>query len=363
MPPIARSQLALTLALALAPTPALSQAIDSTGGQARVADYVRYFTGPGRDRMNRWLARGSQFRGMIQDRLAEEGLPADLEYLPLIESGYSNDAVSKAGAVGMWQFIPETARRYGLRVDRYVDERRDPFRATDAAVRHMRDLTREFGSPLLAAAAYNGGAGLVRRGLARLRSLDSLGRTDSVAPLPDDFFRLRDRSLLPRETREYVPQLLAAATIGADPSRFGFVRPAGTGFGFDSVAVRRSVNLGAAAHALGLGPRTIQGLNPHFIRGATPPGSSWLRVPLGFADRLRNELATLPSIAPRTERTYARVRVKRGETVEGIARRYGVGPDDLRRSNALPKIYRLRPGQMLWIRQGAPEELPAPTVR
>src|SRR5882724_11894140 len=117
MPPRMRSRLALTLALALpAAQPALAQ--DSTG----VAEYVRYFTGPGRDRMNRWLARGSQFRGMIQDRLAEEGLPGDLEYLPLIESGYSNDAVSKAGAVGMWQFIPETARRYGLRVDRYVDE-------------------------------------------------------------------------------------------------------------------------------------------------------------------------------------------------------------------------------------------------
>ncbi len=110
--------LGLTLPLPLVVAPARSQTIDSS---SRAADYVRYFTGPGRDRMNRWLSRGSQFRELIQGRLAELGLPADLEYLPLIESGYSNEAVSKAGAVGMWQFMPETARRYGLRVDRYVE--------------------------------------------------------------------------------------------------------------------------------------------------------------------------------------------------------------------------------------------------
>jgi membrane-bound lytic murein transglycosylase D len=313
--------------------------------------------------MNRWLSRGSQFRDLIQSRLAEQGLPADLEYLPLIESGYASDAVSKAGAVGMWQFIPETARRYGLRVDRYVDERRDPLRATDAAARHMRDLTREFGSPLLAAAAYNGGAGLVRRGLARLHSLDSSGATDSIAPLPDDFFRLRDRSLLPRETREYVPQLLAAAAIGADPARFGFARPQGSSFAFDSVPVRRSINLGAAAHALGLGSRAIQDLNPHFFRGQTPPGSSWVRVPVGFADRLEEKLATLPSVAPRLQRSYTRVRVKRGETIDSIARRYGVAVDLLRRTNALPRTYRLRPGQILWVRQPEGEAGPAPSAQ
>jgi len=356
------ASLALTLALTVPAAPAASQ-IDSA---SRAASYLHYFTGSGRDRMNRWLSRGSQFRDLIQGRLAEQGLPADLEYLPLIESGYSNDAVSKAGAVGMWQFIPETARRYGLRVDRYVDERRDPLRATDAAARHMKDLTREFGSPLLAAAAYNGGAGLVRRGLARLHSLDSLGTADSIAPLPDDFFRLRDRSLLPAETREYVPQLLAAAAIGADPVRFGFSRPSGSSFAFDSVAVRRSIDLGAAAHALGLGPRAIEDLNPHFIRGRTPPGSSWLRVPVGLADRLEEKLATLPTLptlATRHERIYTRVRVRRGETIDTIARRFGVAVEALRRTNALPRTYRLRTGQILWIRQTRAESPTAPTAQ
>ncbi len=345
-------------------TPAQPAPPDTSGGAARVAQYLQYFTGPGRDRMSRSLARGSQYRDLIRDRLAEDGLPSDLEYLPLIESGFSNNAVSKAGAVGIWQFIPETARRYGLRVDRYVDERRDPLRSTDAAVRHIRDLTREFGSPLLAAAAYNGGAGLVRRGLARLRGPDpALGSADSIGSLDDDFFRLRDRSLLPAETREYVPQLLAAATIGNDPARFGFRRPARSLLAFDSVPVRRSIDLGTAARAIGLGPRSIADLNPHFIRGATPPGPSWLRVPIGLGGELRDKLPTLPTVSPiRPARSYTRVRIKRGDTLEQIAERYGVGVDSIRHSNALPKTYRLRPGQVLWIKQDQPDELAAPTA-
>ncbi|MDX2056936.1 MAG: transglycosylase SLT domain-containing protein [Gemmatimonadales bacterium] len=305
-----------------------------------VARYLRYFTGPGRDRMSQWLTRGTRYRSLIASGLEREGLPADFGFLPIIESGFSPTAVSRAGAAGIWQFIPETARAYGLRVDDWVDERRDPDRATDAAVRHIRDLRRTFGDPLLAAAAYNGGTGRVSRGLARL--------ADSTR----GFFSLAQRGLLAEETRNYVPQFLAAAEIGRNPDRYGFAvdsleRPA-----VDSVRVDRAIDLTRAERALGLDRTTLAGLNPHFFRGVTPPGGSWLRIPAGFGADVTARLAALPSVVlARHERRAAAlgalVWVKRGETVRDVARRHGVTEGSLRRINALPAWYRLRPGQAL----------------
>lgn len=317
-----------------------------------VARYLRYFTGPGRDRMARWLSRGTRYRSQIESGLDKEGLPEEFAYLPLIESGFSNTAVSKAGAVGMWQFIPETARAYGLRVDGWVDERRDADRATDAAIRHIRDLSRTFGDPLLAAAAYNGGTGRVSRSLARLRGLPLGG--DSLPGR--DFFALAGQGLLARETRDYVPQLLAAAEIGRDPSRYGFSVDTLAPLAVDSVRVGRSIDLGRAERALGLDQLTLAALNPHFVRGVTPPGGSWLRVPAG-AEGVESRLAALPSVVAARHESRARVlgtlvRVKRGETLRDIALRHGVDERALRRVNALPAWYRLRAGQAL--------RLPAP---
>jgi hypothetical protein len=268
--------------------------LDSLLGQPRVAHYLRYFTGPGRDVMARTLNRGSRFRGLIRDRLSEAGLPAELEYVPLIESGYASGAVSKAGAVGMWQFVPETARRMGLEVGLGVDERRDPVRATDAAVRHLSELTREFGSTLLAAAAYNSGSRRVAEGLGRLRPGDTATSYSDF-----DFFRLADERLLPLETREYVPRLLAAAAIGRDPARYGF-----------------------SADPLGLGARS-----------SAAPGQAGL--------------VTVRARAPRAPRAGALVRVKRGETIEALAAAHDVSAASLRRVNALPPWYVLKPGQSL----------------
>ena len=143
--------------------------------------------------------------------------PGDLVYLALIESGFSNTATSRAKAVGMWQFMKGTAKLYGLRVDSWVDERRDPYRATDAAARHLRDLNRRFGSLYLAAAAYNAGSGKVSRGLIRLPDDDSDSPNSDAA-----FFRLYDTKLLRRETKDYVPKLIAAALIAKQPKRYGF---------------------------------------------------------------------------------------------------------------------------------------------
>ncbi len=275
------------------------QAQDSTAqsafagfeGLPEVGRYLTYFTGPARARMAEWLARGSQYRPAIESKLTRAGLPPEFAYLPIIESGFSNSAVSRAGAVGMWQFMPETARELGLRVDPLVDERRDPTRSTDAAIRHLGDLTRTFGSPLLAAAAYNGGAGRVSRGLEKLS-----GATPN-------FFALADRKLLPKETRDYVPQLLAAAAIGRDPGRFGFSVP----------------GLAAPLVSVDLSER--------------PAELPAVRVGGGFAQKM--------------DRLGAIVRVKRGDTISDLATRHGVSEARLRRLNALPIWYRLKPGQAL----------------
>jgi membrane-bound lytic murein transglycosylase D len=149
-----------------------------------------------------------------------------------------------------------------------------------------------------------------------------------------------------------VPQLLAATAIATEPERFGFERPAGASMLFDSVLVHRSVDFGWAARALGLDRGAIAELNPQFIRGVTPPGSpSWVRVPVGLGPEATTKLRTAP-VAPSAPRTYLRVRVKRGDTVESIADRNGVTVEQLRRTNALPRSYPLRPGQVLWIRTG-----------
>ncbi|MEZ4586010.1 MAG: transglycosylase SLT domain-containing protein [Gemmatimonadales bacterium] len=325
----------------------LSLPTDSLLGYPGVARYIDYFTGPARDRMSAWLDRAGSFRELIRSRLDEAGLPPELEYMPLIESGYSNTAVSHAGAVGMWQFIPSTARQMGLKIDRFVDERRDPFLATDAAVRHIRDLTGQFRSPLLAAAAYNAGAGRVSRGLGRLGPMADTGFSDG------DFQRLSNKGLLAAETRDYIPKLLAATVIGRDPSRWGFKPRGESPLKADSVPVGRAVSISGAAKAMGLEPAELRALNPQYVRGVTPPGrTSWLRVPEGLADTLAIRLPELPTARvfaaerPRLK-LGALIRVKSGDSVETIAERHGVRAEDLRRLNALPDWYELKPGQAL----------------
>jgi soluble lytic murein transglycosylase-like protein len=300
-----------------APRPAESLDLDRFADHPRVASYLRYFQGPGRATMTRWLTRGSAYLPMIRDRLAKAELPTDLGYLALIESGFRNTAVSRKGAVGMWQFMPETARAYGLRVDGRVDERRDPFKATDAAVRHLADLKDQFGSIYLAAAAYNAGAGRVSRGLERLRRSDGLGLSNADDSDPDslgldtDFFRLSDASLLAPETSNYVPQLIAAALIAKDPSHYDFEAPPTSSMPLDSISLRKLA------------------FHEPLIRAATAkakPGSLE---------------------APRKSSRPTHVRMRRGDTVGGIARQFGVSEREVRRINALPRNYRLRPGQIL----------------
>jgi len=181
----------------------------------RVEHYVELFSSKARERFEQRLSRGTRYDPMIRAKLRAGGLPEDLTFLALVESGYDPHAYSRAAAVGMWQFMSSTARALGLRVDWWMDERRDPARATDGAVRYLNELQRQFGSLYLATAAYNGGPGRISRGLSRFA--DELDGRDGE----DRFFALAEQNYLRDETKNYVPQIIAAALVGKFPQRYG----------------------------------------------------------------------------------------------------------------------------------------------
>ncbi|MFN2567832.1 MAG: LysM peptidoglycan-binding domain-containing protein [Gemmatimonadaceae bacterium] len=311
---------------------------------ARVERYVRMFTGPARERIVKQLERGSRYEPMIRAKFRAGGLPEDMYYLALVESGYNPHAYSRASAVGMWQFMVSTARGMGLRVDWWVDERRDPVRSTAAAVRFLRGLRAQFGSLYLAAAAYNGGPGRVARGLSRYAD-DLEGATGD-----DRFFALAEKNYLRRETREYVPQLIAAALIAKDPARYGLKLYALPAFTYDSVRVGPQTPLAAVALAAGTSVATIQDLNPHVLRGMTPPaGPFQVRVPYGTAVDFDSAFAALDESHRVAVR---RVVVKNGESLASIARRAGVSVRELSAYNprlARSKNKRAVPGQVLLV--------------
>src|SRR5438094_111543 len=207
--------------------------------RTRVEHYLRVFSGPARDEIIGQLEAGSRFEPMIRAKMRAGGLPEDMYYMALVESGFDPNAYSRAAAVGMWQFMASTARDMGLRVDWWVDERRDPIRSTTAAVAFIRGLKEQLGSLYLASAAYNGGPGRIARGLTRYAD-DLEGTTGD-----DRFFALAEKDFLPRETREYVPQLIAAALIAKEPRRYGMQIRALAPFTYDSVRVGPATPLAA----------------------------------------------------------------------------------------------------------------------
>ena len=242
--------------------------VETYNSHHRVQWYLSFFQGKGRERMGIWLNRMQRYEPMVRERLAREGLPGDLAYLALIESGFSNTATSRAKAVGMWQFMKGTAKFYDLRVDSWVDERRDPFKATDAAARHLKDLNQRFGSLYLAAAAYNAGGGRVSRGLRKLRPDPDETNADAA------FFRLADTRLLRRETKDYVPKLIAAAVIAKEPAKYGFSVTPAEPLVYDSMVVPTMTGLDVIARLSDTTVAAIRELNPQFLRLATPPATA-----------------------------------------------------------------------------------------
>ncbi|HRP07924.1 MAG TPA: lytic transglycosylase domain-containing protein, partial [Gemmatimonadales bacterium] len=271
--------------------------VEGFAGHPRVQYYIDFFTGRGRNGFQSWLDRMPRYESYARERFAEQGLPGDLVYLALIESGFSPVAVSRVRAVGMWQFMQATGRGYGLRVDAWVDERRDPIKSTDAAARHLKDLTDRFGSHFLAAAAYNGGAGRVGRGLTRITALAGSG-DEQVDPSSDEmFFELAQTPHLFQETKDYVPKLIAAALIAKDPERYDFVMPDSVEpFPLDSVMVDGSTGLDLIAKLAKVKVEEIGALNPHILRGYTPPGGRYpVRVPSGTASAISAAYAAIPA--------------------------------------------------------------------
>ncbi|HEY7504037.1 MAG TPA: LysM peptidoglycan-binding domain-containing protein [Gemmatimonadales bacterium] len=318
--------------------------VETYNSHHRVQWYLSFFQGKGRERMGTWLNRMQRYEPMIRERLAREGLPGDLVYLALIESGFSNTATSRAKAVGMWQFMKGTAKLYDLRVDSWVDERRDPYRATDAAARHLSDLNERFGSLYLAAAAYNAGGGRVSRGLRKLRPDPEETNADAT------FFRLYDTRLLRRETKDYVPKLIAAALIAKEPARYGFTVTPAEPLVYDSIVVPTMTGLDVIARLADTTVAAVRELNPQFLRLATPPATaSVVRLPPGRGSMTVAAYAELP---PDKRVTFVEHYVQRGETMGHIARKYRVSSRLLQEANPRVNPRRLRVGQRLVVPTG-----------
>src|SRR6267143_578898 len=309
----------------------------------QVKFFLDRFTGSSREAVTLWVHRSSRYLAMIREVLRTRGLPEDLAFTAMIESGFKPDAVSRVGAKGMWQFMAGTARRYGLRVDRWVDERLDPEKSTVAAAAYLRDLYNQFGSWALAQAAYNAGEVKVTRAIQKTGSRD--------------FWTLAQSRHLRRETKEFVPQIHAATVIGRDPDRYGFDFDEVDPVTFDTLTVPPATDLRRLATTAGLAPGEVRALNPTLVRGVTPPGGPWtLRLPAG--ERERVAAALVPRRAPalagskHVEVSHAAATgdvhvVRPRDTVSAIARQYGVSVGDVMRWNRLDSLDRIRPGDRL----------------
>lgn len=299
-----------------------------------VAKWVRYFTGDGRKHYERWLSRSTRYQPMMRAKLREEGLPQDLVYLSMIESGYNTHAYSSADAAGLWQFISSTGKLYDLRIDFWVDERRDPEAALEAATTFLDELHTMFGDWRLAWASYNGGPGRVRRATEKAGS--------------KDFWTLADGAYLHPETDNYVPKIMAAAIIGHHPERYGF-----TGIEFQSELtyetshVDGSVEFDVLARCAGTTVEHLKDLNPALRRLATPPEGYDLRIPVGARDTFVTALAAVP----KEERVVQVQRhiVRRGETLSTIASKYHTSVTALSRANNLKNINHIYVGMNLTI--------------
>jgi membrane-bound lytic murein transglycosylase D len=299
----------------------------------RVRYFISYFSKRQREPFAKALARSGKYFPMMAKVLRDEGLPEDFAYLALVESYFSPHASSRAGALGLWQFVPVTARRYGLRIGTWIDERCDPIKSTRAAAAYLKDLHGAFDRWYLATAAYNAGQGTIEKIVQSSR--------------PKDFASLIEKTKLNEETRNFVPKFVAAVLIAANPQKYGFgdvVQE--TPAEYEEVEIHGNLRLASLAEMAGTDTEALRELNPALLRTETPPGESYtLRVPTGHG--------TTFELALRQPRETDEVRVvthevKKGETLFSIARRYGQQIRALMELNGLTDS-RLRIGQKLKI--------------
>ncbi|MGB1841565.1 MAG: transglycosylase SLT domain-containing protein [Longimicrobiales bacterium] len=306
--------------------------------QDAVAGWIDYWANAARPWFPEFLRRMGAFEQTVDSALVERGLPASLRYLPLIESGYSPEAQSHASAVGMWQFMSVTAREHGMRVEAFVDERRDPLKSTVAATAYLAALHTRFESWFLALAAYNGGPTRAQRIL----------RQHARMAQPSDSLFWALRQHWPRETRDFVPKLVAAIIVAQDPGSHGYEPPdPDPPFRYSPVRVPEATTFDVLARAAETDETEIRRLNPELYRGFTPPGRTYeLRVPEGRADVFETNYAAIP---PGERMTVVEHAVQQGETLSHIAHRYGVSIRDLQAANPDIRPRYLRVGARLTV--------------
>jgi membrane-bound lytic murein transglycosylase D len=301
----------------------------------RVQFYLEYFSGPFRGHFQTWLDRTAIYQDYIQTQLREHNLPESLFYLAFIESGLNPYAMSRAGAGGIWQFMPYTGMRYGLRVDFWADERRDLEKSTKAALSYLTELYNRFGSWPLAVASYNAGEGKVSWAVEKYDT--------------DDYWELIEynRCLKP-ETRDYLPKMIAASIIAENPEQYGFQKPPRQQpLAYDKVEVVNPVDLNKVARYCNISVDELRRLNPALKRDISPPNSRYeLHLPPGAREQF---LASLDKFKPEQVLSYYQHRVKKGETLSQVCQKYGASITEVQKVNHLASASLIRAGQTLII--------------
>ena len=314
----------------------------------KVESHIRFFHIAIRHRFEEWLTRLGHYKPLVENIFTQFNLPSDLVYLSLVESGFNPHAYSRARATGPWQFMKGTAIVYGLRVDQYVDERRDPIKSTIAAARYLRDLYDLFGAWPLAMAAYNAGEGKVMRALQKTRA--------------DSFWEIAQTKHIRRETKEYVPRFMAATIIAKNPDQYGFSQEQPVTHQFDEVIVHRAIALQPLAAAAGISFLELRRLNPELRRDVTPPDDQnyHLKVPVGSRDLVLQSVDKVPVWKPTSilvKKTRSSIaskgsyRVQGGDSLWTIAKRFHITVAQLKAKNSL-SARGIKPGDLLTIGSG-----------
>jgi membrane-bound lytic murein transglycosylase D len=310
-----------------------------------VQAHIRYFNTAIRGRFEQWLLRLSRYRPLVETIFTEFDLPSDLVYLSLVESGFNPYAYSRAKATGPWQFMKGTAKVYGLRIDAYVDERRDPIKSTVAAARYLRDLYDLFGAWPLAMAAYNAGEGKVMRALHKAQA--------------ESFSEISKTRLIRRETKEYVPRFMAATIIARNPDRYGFSQESAEPHQFDEAIITRPVHFRAIANVTGIPYEELRLLNPELRRDATPPNDETyhLKVPVGMkakVEKLFDRIPTYKFPKFQAKAQFATTgatrwyKVRAGDTLGKVSKQFRIPLKTLKAKNNLTG-QKIRPGEFLVI--------------
>lgn len=300
----------------------------------RVEYFLNYFQTEKRRVFRNWLARSTRYVPRMREILREKGLPENLVYLAMIESGFNVNAYSRAHACGPWQFIEGTARRYGLEINSWLDERCDPEKATRAAANYLKDLYQEFGCWYLAAAGYNAGENKVRRGITTYETTD--------------FWEMCDYDLFAKETKDYVPQMIAATIIAKNPEKYGFTdveyqQPVSCA----KVPVPPKTDLKAVALACRLDDKSLKGINPELRRDSTPPGASYLlNIPKNTLQVFKDNFDRVKTIV---KTCYHRYVVQKGDTLARIAQKFDVSKKTLVSVNKIKGKHSIKKGKALRI--------------